>query len=105
MELFPKDPFQSQHAEIEHEHETEQGNHSRQRDIPRTDRDRYHDINEEDEEVEILPEHITNCRKDKNFQKSHGHSTKRREKEILSQTCVRRGQVASSFQCQNHNHA
>ena len=69
MEFFPKDPFQSQHTEIEHEHETEQGNHSRQRDIPKTDRERDHDIDEEYEEVEILPKHIEKCRKDKNFQK------------------------------------
>ena len=68
MDFFPKDPFQSQHAETD-DREIEQGNHSRQRDIPRTDRDRYHDIDEEDEEVEILPEHIAKCRKDKKFQK------------------------------------
>ena len=69
MEFFPKDPFQSQHAEIEDEHEIEQGNHSRQHDIPETDRERYHEIDEEDEEVEILPEYIEKCREDKNFQK------------------------------------
>ena len=51
------------------DHETEHGHHNRQRDIPRTDRDRYHHIDEEDEEVEILPEHITKCCKDKKFQK------------------------------------
>ena len=66
MEFFPKDPFQSQHTETD-DREIEQGNHSRQHDIPRTDRERYHNIDEEDEEVEILPEHIAKCRKDKNF--------------------------------------
>ena len=68
MEFFPKDSFQSQHNEAD-DRETEQGNHSQQCDIPRTDRDRYHDIDEEDKEVEILPEHIAKCHKDKNFQK------------------------------------
>ena len=46
MEFFPKHSFQSQHNEA-NDRETEQGNHSRQRDIPRTDRERYHDIDEE----------------------------------------------------------
>ena len=68
MEFFPKDLFQSPHTETEYQ-ETKQGNHSRQRDIPRIDRERDHDIDEEDKEVEILPEHIAKCRKDKNFQK------------------------------------
>ena len=74
MEFFPKDSFQSQYTDTEQpftrtEHETEQGNHSRQRDIPRTDREKDHDTDEEYEEVEILPKHIAKCRKDKNFQK------------------------------------
>ena len=37
MELFPKDPFQ--HTDTD-DQEIEPGNHSRQRDIPRTDRER-----------------------------------------------------------------
>ena len=74
MEFFPKDLFQSQHTEIEQpstrtDRETEHGNHSRQCEIPRNDREKDHDIDEEYEEVEILPEHIAKCRKDKNFQK------------------------------------
>ena len=68
MEFFPKDSFQAQHNEAD-DRETEQGNHSRQHDIPRTNRDRYHDIDEEDEEEEILPEHIAKYHKDKNFEK------------------------------------
>ena len=63
MELFPKDPFQSQHTETD-DQEIEQGNHSRQRDIPRTDRERYHDTDEEHEEMEVLPEHVEKFRKD-----------------------------------------
>ena len=66
MDFFPKDPFQSQHTDTD-DREIEPGNHSRQRDIPRTSRERYHDIDEEDKEVEILPKHIAKCRKDKNF--------------------------------------
>ena len=50
-------------------HEIEQVNHSRQHDIPKNDRERDHDTDEEYEEVEILPKHIAKCRKDKNFQK------------------------------------
>ena len=74
MEFFTKDPFQSQHSEAEHahamvDHESERGNHNRQHDIPRNDREKDHDTDEEYEEVEILPEHIAKCRKDKNFQK------------------------------------
>ena len=65
MEFFPKDPFQSQHTDTD-DREIEQGNHSRQCDIPRTDRERYQDS---DEEMEVLPEHVKNCRKDKHFQK------------------------------------
>ena len=70
MEFFPKDPFPSQHTENEQpftrtDHETEQGNHSRQRDIPKNDRERDHDTDEEYEEVEILPEHIEKCYKEK----------------------------------------
>ena len=64
MEFFPKDPFQSQKNEAD-DREIEPSNHSWQPDIPRTSRERYHDIDEEDEEVEILPKHIAKCRKDK----------------------------------------
>ena len=39
MEFFPKDPFQSQHIDTD-DREIEPGNHSRQCDIPRTDRER-----------------------------------------------------------------
>ena len=46
MEFFPKDPFQSQHTNTD-DREIEPGNHSRQCDIPRTDRERYHDSDEE----------------------------------------------------------
>ena len=74
MEFFPKDPFQSQHTETEQpfiriDQETEHGDHSRQREVPRNDREKDHDTDEEYEEVEILPEHITKFCKDKNFQK------------------------------------
>ena len=65
MAFFPKDPFQSQHTDTD-DREIEQGNHSQQRDIPRTDRERYQDS---DEEMEVLPEHVENSRKDKHFQK------------------------------------
>ena len=50
-------------------HETKQGNHSRQRDIPQTDRERDHEIDEEHEEMEILPKHIAKFCKDKKLQK------------------------------------
>ena len=68
MEFFGKDSFQSQHTETEQpstrtDHETEHGNHSRQREIPRNNREKDHDTDEEYEEVEILPEHIEKCRK------------------------------------------
>ena len=66
MEFFPKDPFQSQHTDTD-DRDIEQGNHSRQRDIPRTDRERYHDTDEEHEEMEVLPEHVENFRKDKHL--------------------------------------
>ena len=68
MEFFPKDSFQSQHNEAD-DRETEQGNHSWQHDIPRTDRERYHESDEEHEEMEVLPEHVEKSRKDKHFQK------------------------------------
>ena len=51
------------------DHEPKYGSHSRQREIPRNDREKDHDTNEEYEEVEILPKHITKFCKDKNFQK------------------------------------
>ena len=74
MELFSKETFQSQHTKAEHahamaDHEPECGNHSRQRDIPRNDREKDHDTDEEYEEVKILPEHLAKCHKDKKFQK------------------------------------
>ena len=50
-------------------HEHEHDNHSWQCDIPRNDRGKSHDTDEEYEEVEILPEHLANCRRDKNFKK------------------------------------
>ena len=37
--------------------------------MPRNGRGKDHDTDEEYEEVEILPEHIAKCRKDKKFQK------------------------------------
>ena len=37
--------------------------------MPRNDRGKDHDTDEEYEEVEILPEHIAKCHKDKNFQR------------------------------------
>ena len=58
------------------DHEPERGNHSRQCDIPRNDREKDHDTDEEHEEVEILPEHLEKCQKDKNFKKSHKDSPK-----------------------------
>ena len=51
------------------DHEIEHGNHSRHHDTPRNDRGKDHDIDEEQEEVEILPEHLARCHRDKNFQK------------------------------------
>ena len=63
MSFFPKDPFQ--HTDTD-DQEIEQGNHRRQHDIPRTSRERDHGS---DEEMEVLPEHIENSRKDKHFQK------------------------------------
>ena len=74
MEFFPKDPFHSQHTESEQpftrvDQEIEHGDHSRQCEMPRNDRGKDHDTDEEYEEVEILPEHIAKCRKDKNFQR------------------------------------
>ena len=50
-------------------HEPEYVNHSRQCDIPRNDREKDHDTDEEYEEVEILCEHLARFCKDKNFQK------------------------------------
>ena len=46
------------------DHEPEHGNHSRQCDIPRNDREKDHDLEEEYEEVEILPKHLTNCHRE-----------------------------------------
>ena len=74
MEFFPKDPFHSQHIESEQpftrvDQKIEHGDHSRQCEMPRNDRGKDHDTDEEYEEVEILPEHIAKCCKDKNFQK------------------------------------
>ena len=74
MEFFSKEPFQSNYTKLEHvptmaNHKPEHGNHSRQRDIPRNDNGKDHDTDEEYEEVEILPEHLAKCCKDKNFQK------------------------------------
>ena len=40
MASFHRDPFQSHHTDTD-DQEIEQGNHSQQRDIPRTDRERY----------------------------------------------------------------
>ena len=54
---------------MRNDQETEHGDHSRQCEMPRNDRGKDHDTDEEYEEVEILPEHIAKCRKDKNFQK------------------------------------
>ena len=68
MEFFPKDPFQSQHTDTD-DREIELGNHSWQRDIPKTDREKYHDTDEEHEEMEVLPEHVEIFRKDKHLQK------------------------------------
>ena len=72
MEFFPKDPSHSQHIETEQpftrtDRDIEHGDHSRQHEMPRNDRGKDHDSDEEYEEVEILPEHIAKCRKDKNF--------------------------------------
>ena len=74
MEFFPKDSFQSQHAKTKQpftrtDRETKQGNHSRQCDIPKNDREKDHDTDEEQEEVEILLEHLARCCRDKKFQK------------------------------------
>lgn len=51
------------------DHEPEFGEHSRYQEPPRNDKHKDHDADEEQEEVEILPEHIAKCQKDKNFQK------------------------------------
>ena len=72
MEFFSKEMFQSQHTKIEQpftrtDRETKHGDHSRQCEIPKHNRERDHDTDEEYEEVEILLEHIAKCRKDKNF--------------------------------------
>lgn len=51
------------------DHEPEFGEHNRYQEPPRNDKHKDHDTEEEQEEVEILPEHISKCRKDKKFQK------------------------------------
>ena len=51
------------------DHEPKHGNHSRHHDPPKNDRGKDHDIDEEYEEVEILPKHLARCHRDKNFQK------------------------------------
>ena len=66
MAFFSKDPFQ--HTDTD-DQEIEKGNHSRQRDISRTNRERYHDTDEEHEEMEVLPKDVENFRKDKRLQK------------------------------------
>ena len=49
MAFFSKDPFQ--HTDTS-DREIEQGNHSRQRDVPKTDSEKSHDTDEEHEDFE-----------------------------------------------------
>ena len=51
MAFFSKDPFQ--HTDTS-DREIEKGSHSRQRDVPKTDEEKYHDTDEENEEMELL---------------------------------------------------
>ena len=82
------------------DHDPEHGNHCRQCDIPRNDREKDHDTNEEQEEVEILLEHIARCHRDKNFQKvMEILLNEEKEKYFL-----KLAQETSSFQSQNYSH-
>lgn len=51
------------------DYEPEHGDHNRHQEIPRNDKHKDHDADEEPEEVEILPKNIAKFWKDKNFQK------------------------------------
>ena len=75
IEFLLKGPFQSQHTEIVHiptmaDHEPKFGEHSRDQEQSRNDKQKDPFMYDEDEEeVEINSEKIEKCRNDKNFQK------------------------------------
>ena len=74
MVALAKEPSHSQYTKLGNflamaDHESEHDTHSRQWDLPRNNRGKDHDTDDEHEEVEILPEHLARCHRDKNFQK------------------------------------
>ena len=75
VEYLFKGPFQPKNTETYHnpiivDQEPEHGEHSKDQDQHRNEQHKEPlFIDENEEEVEVLLEHIKKCRKDKNFQK------------------------------------
>ena len=73
-ELFFRGPLQSRHTETIHiptmiDHKPEHGEHSRDQEQTRNDKQKDPFTYEDEEEVEINSEHLERCHKDKYFQK------------------------------------